>query len=233
MAFKVEKLTDNVTLYCGDCREVIPILRGVDIVASDPPYGIEDLVGGYGRADGDKTIANDKDLRVVAEAFALVRKQLRSAWVAAFYSCRITPTFFRDMSMFREDEYFGEMVWDKKAPGLGTQIRYQHENIAVWRVGKPKPMEDCMSLFGYTALRGDARSGSGHPHEKPHRVMLSVVAPFPGKLVLDPFMGTGSTGAAAVELKRGFVGIELSPKYFDIACKKIEAAIRQPVAFWE
>lgn len=249
-----EQLADDVVLYCGDCREVIPTLRGVDLVVSDPPYGIDGVVGdgrgAYGRthlssggagaavitrSNDDRRIHSDKDLRVVNETFTLVRKQMsKNAWVALFYSCRITPKFFRDMSMFREDEYFGEIIWDKRTPGMGTQIRYRHENVAVWRIGSPQPMTDCMSTVEYAALRGDKRSeGSSHPHEKPHKVMLNVVAPFPGKMVLDPFCGTGSTGAAAVELKRGFIGIELSPKYFEIALRKIEKALAQPVSFWE
>lgn len=239
-----EILSENVRLFQGDCRDIIPTLKGVDLVVSDPPYGIEDLVGSSYARDKSKDasgarvnlIANDKNLSVVSEAFTLVRKQLKNAWVAAFYSCRITPTFFKDMSMFREDEYFGEMVWDKKVPGMGTQIRYQHENIAVWRVGKPQPITDCMSVISFTGSRGAGEKcsdGSSHPHEKPHKVMLNVVAPFPGKMVLDPFCGTGSTGAAAVELKRGFVGIELSPKYFEIALRKVGAALKQPVSFWE
>src|SRR5579872_3320878 len=117
---------------------------------------------------------------------------------SAFYSSRITPIFFKDMAMFKDTEYFGEMIWDKRTPGLGTQIRYKHENVAVWRVGKPAQMEDCMSSFDYSTLKGDAKhQGSTHPHEKPHQVMINVVGPFPGKTILDPFCGTGSTGAAA------------------------------------
>jgi len=234
---KKEQLADNVTLYCGDCREVIPTLKGVDAVVSDPPYGIQDMVEGYGRKQNSiekgnlggrfMNIANDQNLKAVGEAFALLRKQIKNAWVAAFYSCRVSPDFFKAMEMF---EYFGEVVWDKRAPGLGTQIRYQHENIAFFKVGKPAQLSDIMSVVNFSALKGDK---SVHPHEKPHQVMLNIVNSVPGKLVLDPFMGTGSTGAAAVELKRGFVGIELSPQYFDIACKKISAAIAQPVAFWE
>ena len=233
-----EELADNVTLYCGDSREVIPKLKGIDAVVSDPPYGIEELIGGYGRTQltktgqSDRTIANDSNLKVVNEVFTLLRKQLKNAWVAAFYSCRITPDFFDTMKAY---EYFGEVIWDKKAPGLGTQIRYQHENIAFFKTGKPaQQLSDCMSVISYTALRGEQRTdGSTHPHEKPHQVMLNVLGAVPGKLVLDPFMGTGSTGAAAVELKRGFVGIELNPKYFDVACKKVSAAINQPKSFWE
>lgn len=240
-----EQLADDVVLYCGDCRQVIPELKlskDVDVV-SDPPYGIQELIGGYGRtqltkgtaAKNDRHIANDKDLKVVTDAFALMRAQLKNAWVMAFYSCRITPIFFKDMKMFREDEYFGEIIWDKKTPGLGTQIRYQHENVAVWQLGKPPALWDTMSLVQYTSLKGDSRTeGSRHPHEKPHNVMLHVVGALPDKrTVIDPFMGTGSTGAAAVQKKKGFIGIEYEPKHFEIALKKVGAAIKQPVAFWE
>lgn len=242
---RVEQLADNVVLYCGDCREIIPTLAlGKDVdVCSDPPYGLQDLVGGYGRtqltkgpgAKNDRHIANDTNLKVVVEAFALIRKQLKNAWVAAFYSSRITPVFFKDMTMFRDTDYFGEMIWDKKTPGLGTQIRYQHENVAVWQIGKPPPLWDVMSLVTYTSLKGDQRSeGSSHPHEKPHNVMMHVVGALPEKrTILDPFMGTGSTGAAAVQSKHGFIGCELELRHFEVSLKKVNAAIKQPTAFWE
>ena len=233
-----EQLTDDVTLYCGDSREVIAgltINRGTDVV-SDPPYGIETLVGGYGRkeAGGNQTIANDKNLKVVGEVLALLRGKIKVGWLAAFYSCRITPDFFDMAKRAGWTDYFGEVVWDKKAPGLGTQIRYCHENVAFFRAGKPEQLADCMSLFQFIALKGETRSeGSGHPHEKPDKVMDNIVSTVPGRVIIDPFMGTGSTGAAAVRAKRGFVGIELEPKYFEVALRKIGAAIKQPVAFWE
>jgi DNA modification methylase len=234
-----EQLADNVTLYCGDCREVIAGMGFMPNthVVSDPPYGIQDLVKIYGRTNhgGSRNlqIANDKNLDVVGEAFALLRSRLGDAWVAAFYSCRISPEFFQTFSKF---EYFGEMIWDKKLPGLGLQIRYQHENVAWFKIGKPPQLNDCMSLFAYTALRRtEERTSDGmHPHEKPHQVMVNVLQAIPAKsVILDPFMGTGSTGAAAIELKHGFIGIELDPDYFYVACKKISAAINQPTAFWE
>lgn len=247
-----EKLSDNVRLILGDAREVVPTLKGagIDAMVTDSPYGIQDLVGGYGRTQlttgvkgtkmdarrvNDLRIHNDRDLKVVGEVFALARSIMnKNAWVAAFYSCRITPRFFKDMSMFTEDEYFGEMIWNKKAPGLGTQVRYCHENVAFWRLGKPEPLADCMSLFEFAALKGTTRSeGSSHPHEKPDKVMDNVVSVVPGKVILDPFCGTGSTGAAAVRAKRGFVGIELDPKYFDVACAKVAKALATPTAFWE
>ena len=229
---KIEQLSDNVTLYCGDARKIIPILKLDKVsVVTDSPYGIEDLVTGYGRTYkgiGHKTIANDKNLDVVDDVFKLLRKQLRNAWVAAFYSARISPKFFKVMESY---EYFGEMIWDKRAPGFGAQIRYQHENVAFFKIGKPKELNDTMSVISYATMKGENKSD--HPHEKPHQVMLNIVGAVPGGVVIDPFMGTGSTGAAAVQLKRGFIGIEVDQKHFDVARKKIGAAIKQPVAFWE
>jgi DNA modification methylase len=240
MKFKKEQLADNVVLYCGDCREVLPTLDKIDAVVSDPPYGIEELVVSYGRFDGDKKITNDKNLLVVGEAFSLIRKKLRpNAWIAAFYSCRVSPKFFKMMEAagYHDANYFGEMVWDKKNVGLGTQIRYRHENVAFYKIGKPEPLNSAASILDYMILVKDAKisgTSGGHPHEKPHQVMVNLVGMLPAKCtVLDPFMGTGSTGAAAIEQKHGFIGIEYLPKYFDFACKKISAAIKQPVAFWE
>lgn len=235
---RVEQLADNVTLYCGDCREVIPTLGKIDAVVSDPPYGIETLVGKYGRtgSTSDSHIANDTNLKVVGEAMALVRKQMaKKAWLAAFYSCRITPTFFKMMQAagYHDDDYFGEVVWDKRTPGLGTQIRYQHENVAFYRIGKPDQLTDIMSITSFASLKGDAKGGNTHPHEKPHQVMMNIVGVVPGAVILDPFMGTGSTGAAAVQLRRGFDGIELDPKHFEVALRKVGAALKQPTAFWE
>lgn len=236
-----EILAENVHLYLGDCREVIPTLKGVDALVSDPPYGIEDLVGGsYGRPDA-KTgkrhlIANDKNLDVVAEAMTLVRKQIRSAWVVVFYSPRIKSTFFNMMEStgYRDDDYFGEMIWDKRTPGMGGQIRYQHENIAFYRLGRVPDLYDTMSVTSFASLKGDAKHGGNqHPHEKPDQVMDNIVRAVPSKLILDCFMGTGSTGAAAVRAKRGFIGVEFEPKHFEVALRKVRAAIEQPVAFWE
>jgi DNA modification methylase len=238
-----EQLADNVILYCGDSREIIFELKGIDAVVTDPPYGIEDLVEGYGRTDIARNfkhtrIANDQNLNVVSEVMAYARKVLaRNAWAVVFYSCRITPKFFKMMESagYRDTEYFGEVIWDKKAVGLGTQIRYQHENAAFYRLGKPEQLMDLPSVTMF--MRATSKvvdiKNTPHPHEKPDQVMQNIVQALPSKLILDPFCGTGSTGAAAVKLKKGFVGIEINPKYFEMAIKKVGAALKQPVAFWE
>lgn len=222
---KKEQLADNVTLYCGDCREILPTLGKVDCVVSDPPYGIEELIGG--KYWGGLTIANDKNLDCVTQVFHLIKQKFNNVWIVAFYSCRISPTFFKSAAMF---DYFGEKIWDKKNLGLGNAIRYQHENIAFFMLGKPEPLESGPSVLTY--MRPNQKEVV-HPHEKPVQVMHNICSVVPGKIILDPFMGTGSTGVAAVQLKRGFVGVELDPKYFDYARKRISDALKQPTAFWE
>ena|ERR1035437_9795467 len=227
MTFK-EQLSDDVTLYCGDCREVIPTLDKIDAVVTDPPYGIEELVVGYGRTAVGKThinIAGDKNLDCMVEVFELI-KRFGNLWIAAFYSCRISPTFFQATASL---DYHGEMVWDKKVLGFGRDIRYQHENVAFFKVGEPELLGSCASVLSYMRANGE----NLHPHEKPVQVMNNICSIVPGKIILDPFMGSGSTGVAAVQLKRGFIGVEFDQKYFDIARKRISEALKQPVAFWE
>jgi site-specific DNA-methyltransferase (adenine-specific) len=225
-----EQLSDDVTLYCGDCRDILPTLGLVDAVISDFPYGTEELVVGYGRTAIDVKhsathIANDKNLDCVADVLSQLQTHQQNIWLAAFYSCRISPAFFE---ITKDLEYVGEMIWDKKMPGMGRGIRYQHENIAFFKIGHPKEeLNDCFSVIQY------ARVADHHPHEKPVQLMHNIVGAVPGKTILDCFMGSGSTGVAAVQLKRKFIGIEIDQKHFNTARKRIEMAVKQPVNFWE
>jgi len=211
----------NATLYCADCREVIPTLAGLADVAivSDLPYGIEDMVGGYGREG--RTIMNDRNLDVPFEALNLAVEAFPDVRILAFYSCRITDQFFARAGKW--GRYVGEIIWDKKAPGMGNPIRYSHENIAIFEHGAPPyPMGETFSIVV------DMRAPTEHPHQKPPLLMETLVNVAGGALVLDPFMGSGSTGVAAIKTGRKFVGIELDPKHFETAVKRITEADATP-----
>jgi DNA modification methylase len=232
---RVERLADDVSLYCGDCIDIIPTLGKVDAVVTDPPYGIQSLITGYGRTQAnhtgttDRNIANDRNLDVMVAAFDLISQKWNDIWLVSFYSPRISPAFYAATAHM---EFFAELVWDKRTWGLGSQVRYQHESIAVFRIGKPAELDQISSVQTYASVRGSKRSGL-HPHEKSHQLMFNICQPIPGKIILDPFMGTGSTGRGAVELQRGFIGIEYDPTYFSVACKKIGDALNQPLVWWE
>ncbi len=201
----------NAELWLGDCRDIIPNLRKVDAVVTDPPYGIEELVGGYGR-DGRK-IENDKNLDVCHEALRLSAKALEDGWLFAFYSARVSPEFFGvDIGA----KYFGEVIWDKRAPGMGAGLRYQHENIAVFKVGEPEKLKQLFSVITHY------RRGQVHPHEKPIPLMRDLLSAIPAETILDPFMGSGTTGVAALEMGKKFIGIEYDKAHFETACARME-----------
>jgi len=138
--------------------------------------------------------------------------------VIAFYSCKVTPEFISGVT---ELEYFGEIIWDKKVPGLGANFRYQHENAAIFTKGAPGPIGVGFSVISCM------RTPDHHPHQKPIPLMKQLVKISAGDVILDPFMGSGSTGVACAQMGRKFIGIELDPKYFDIACERISKAYAQ------
>lgn len=211
-----KEVIGDATLYLGDCLEILPTLDKVDAVVTDPPYGIGGMVGGYGR--GGRTIQNDESIDVCRDALLGCWALIERGIVAAFYSCRISPVFFSATSGMN---YMGELIWDKKAPGMGQQIRYQHENIALFSKGGAELASTIFSVLNHY------RCGDVHPHEKPVLLMEYLVDMVQGFCVLDPFMGSGTTGVACANLGRKFIGIEIEPKYFEIACERIEAAQAQ------
>ena len=122
-------------------------------------------------------------------------------------------------------DWYGQIIWDKKAPGMGGALRYQHENIALF--GKELPFKKAFSVYSYF------RDASEHPHQKPIQVLMQLLTILDAELILDPFMGSGTTGVACVKKGKKFVGIELDAKHFDTACKRIETAYKQPDLFIE
>jgi len=223
----------GATLYLGDCLEILPTLGKVDAVITDPPYGTQNLAGGYGRRQlhdvGDglgRVIANDEDLAALEAAFPLMLGLVPIGWLAVFYAARRTPQFVHATA---GGAWFGGVVWDKCAPGLGYHIRYAHEDIAIFRAGEPpRPETPLLSV-----IRAASPKGEEHPHEKPVRLLEALVAwlaPIDGT-VLDPFMGSGSTGMACAGLGRRFIGIELDPAHFDTACDRVTRSQRQERLF--
>lgn len=218
---RVETIGD-ATLYNGDCREIIPMLRGVNAVCTDPPYGIENMVGGYGRSG--KTILNDENLDACAEALRAAVRIAPDALFAVFHSPRNPRDFYAILPPELHD--LGELIWDKKAPGLGRDIRYQHEPVAVCYTGmKKKLSRDTRSVLSAYHRAGE------HPHEKPTDLIRTLCELIGGTTILDPFMGSGTCGVACANVGKRFIGIELDPKYFDIACERIAKAVATPTLF--
>lgn len=220
---RVERIGD-CTLYNGDCLEVIPKLDGVRVVCTDPPYGIEDIVGGYGR--GHATIANDKTLDVCMDALQASCRIAPSARWAVFYSPRVRRQFFRQLPPELHD--MSEVIWDKKAPGMGRGIRYQHETAALFYTGDEKrPLNDIFSVVR------DYRSAETHPHQKPLGIIKTLLRALGDGLVLDPFMGSGTTGVACAQMGLPFVGVELDSEHFETCVRRVKEAYAQGDMFVE
>jgi tRNA G10 N-methylase Trm11 len=215
---------DGITIYHGDCREVLAGMAAgsASLVLTDPPYGTQGLAGGYGRRQNwdtgngmGRTIANDTDLQMLADAFPLALATVATGWAMVFYAPRKTPELCR---ITAGAEWFGEIIWDKAAPGLGYHIRYSHENIAVYRVGEPqRPKQPLLSLFRAVA------PASLHPHEKPVSLCSALVkwGCVEGGTVLDPFMGSGSTLVAAKNLGRYAIGCDVDEAHCETAALRL------------
>lgn len=195
-------LSDSVFLYLGDCRDILPTLGKVDAVVTDPPYGIN-------KAEWDGEFNTD-DIDV---------------WFSVASTVCVVPG-----------------VW-----ALGRCIQAMGERY-VWTVAGYKPAAMTNGRIGLNkwqpaVVGGDVpRCGTdafqfhpsdtglnGHPCQKPERFMGWLVAKLTteGATVLDPFMGSGTTGVACIRTGRKFIGIEKDARYFEIARARLENELRQ------
>lgn len=213
---RVETIAEGVTLYLGDCREVLPVGK-ISAVVTDPPYGISHS-SNFGASWQGTEIQNDHDTSARDEAIRFFPN------VAAFGTWKTAPI----------QGTKGVLVWDKgpafgmgdlKFPWKGSwELIYIRGDI--WRGSRDEGV-----LKGHIQVSWESQ-GRTHPHQKPVSLCEAIISKTPaGCQILDPFMGTGTTGVAAVKLGRKFIGIEIEPKYFDIACKRISDALKQPDMF--
>jgi adenine-specific DNA-methyltransferase len=220
----------GITIYHGDCKEILPTLPKVDLVLTDPPYGTQNLGGGYGRRqlhsiDGrlGRTIVEDVDLgALLGCACPLYRILSENSWLVTFCAPR---RMLETAQIFQLGgfEYFGHAIWDKGTPGLGYTIRYSHEDLLIFRKGNPcSPEEAVMSIVRVGVSRVD--TSLRHPHEKPVEIWKQM-SRLCGGTILDPFMGSGTTLVAAKQSGRRAVGIEICEEYCSVAVKRLSQEV--------
>ncbi len=211
---EVTFLDGAVRLILGDCREVLPTLGKVDAVVTDPPYGI-----------GFEYLNHDDDPDIW---FTLINDVLPLCKSIAQFIVMPCCAINRLPWWYANHKPDWLIAWYKGSPGHMSAVGFNDwEPHVVW--GRPSiPMHDHFS----TKCRFD---DNGHPCPKPIQYATWLVsrAAVRDGTILDPFMGSGTTGVAAVKLGRRFIGIEIEPKYFDIACRRIEEATKQPDLFIE
>lgn len=207
---RVETIGD-CTLYLGDCREVLPTLGRVDAVVTDPPYGIAHKWQGgsgcgWGKADAQKANRNAWDETAPsAELLAQIIGLSREAiiWGGNYFELPPSRCW---------------LVWNKPERGFTlaeAELAWTNRDNVVRVFDGPRSELDRV-----------------HPTQKPAALMAWCVEKTTG-VVLDPFMGSGTTGVACANLGRRFIGIEREVEWFDHACRRIESAYRQPRLFAE
>ena len=199
----------DATLYLGDCMEILPTLDKVDAVITDPPYGLGNRMKGGTWAEKQEF----KDMVVWDTAPPSIEDLLNIASKAK-------------ICVFWGGNYYGLpasrcwLVWDKQnaVPTMSDcEIAWTNLDANTKRFSHPV-----------------GRVLNGHPSEKPLRLMEWTLQTVKASgVILDPFMGSGTTGVASLKTNNKFIGIERDPKYFNIACKRIEQATKQVDMFIE
>jgi site-specific DNA-methyltransferase (adenine-specific) len=232
---RVEHIGDAV-LYLGDCREILPTLGKVDAVVTDPPYGI----GFKYETHTDSEEEYPAFIWPIIEAAEALLSEGKPVfvWQSQAWMNRFHELFPRPWRILISARNFTQMNRHAMA--------HAYEPVVVWwtpgkpfvsavgeGVGTPRDWHVADSAGGF--LRNKLSGASEHPCPRQEDALEFVVGNWVprGEVVLDPFMGSGTTGVACAKLGRKFIGIEIEPKYFDIACRRIEAAYKQPDLFIE
>lgn len=242
-AIRKEVVIGDARLILGDARDVINDLGDVDLVLTDPPYS------SGARTDSEKQVRGAM-LRSMEDAdwfshdamttwgfnwfirsvFSDLRQKLpEGAHAYVFIDWRQTPNVYGMMEAcgFRVNHC---LVWDKGHFGMGAYWRNQHENIVFASNGMPSPMLD-RGMGSVITCANVSPSARVHPTEKPVDLLVTLIDAVPGNLVFDPFMGSGSTGVAAIRAGRSFVGVEINPSHFETACERIRKDVMKPRLF--
>lgn len=213
-------------IICSDALRTLPQFpkQSVDLIVTDPPYGDNVSYGPHRiRVAGNEhpLIA----LAVMSKAFRVLKPNSTAYMFCSMRHLDFIRTFFSHYTNFRTREV---IIWNKLTMGIGPSFRKQYECILVLEKGKPIYRDPKMlNLLSYSRVRN-----SYHPHVKPTELIKLLIrhSSIEGDIVLDPFLGTGTTAVAARALNRHFIGIELEENYCRIARARLAAQRKQASA---
>lgn len=222
MTYKRKEVIGNCTLYLGDCAEILPLIKNVDAVITDPPYGIN-LAGGFGGFGGF-----GKPIK---------RRRYKGEWDSKTPENQIFDLILSKSEIFIiwGGNYFTDklpqashwLVWDKE----NTMPTFSDCELAWTNLPKNN-----VKKFQYRQNGCMSREKERfHPTQKPIAVMQWCINQLPkdAKVICDPFLGSGTTLVAGIKAEKLGIGIEQDEDYFDIACKRIEQAYKEPTFFQE
>jgi DNA modification methylase len=217
----------GITIYHGDCREILPTLPKVDLVLTDPPYssgGFQEAgksVGSIGTRTSDTIQLDNLSTRGYERLMREVLRHCNQAdeifmftdwrmWIPAFDAVESAGWRVRNM-----------IVWDKMQMGMGMPWRNQHELIVYGKRTSAKIMDGKRG----NVIRATRSGNEHHPTEKPVELIAVLLGNTDSDLTVDPFMGSGTTLRAAKDLGRKAIGIEIEEKYCEIAVKRLRQEV--------
>ena len=216
MAIIREERIGGQRLLMGDCLSIMPLLGKVDAVVTDPPYGM--AFRSNHRREKHKAIANDKETTLMHWACSIDATHSKYVWM-------------RWDNLFDVPKPKSLITWVKNNHSMGD-LEHEHgrkTEVCAFYAG---PNHSWPRFRPVDVVDGTRTGNEYHPTQKPVDLMRNVVEWTAGDVV-DPFMGSGTTLVACQKLGRQGIGIELDKDYFDIACKRVDEATRQPDLFVE
>ena len=238
-----EVLAEGVEVYLGNCLDILPEIGPVDHIITDPPY---EAIVHASKGAAARRLRTDGGLEIKALDFDpidSIRSQVTgivanycNGWALIFCAAEGVGRWADSINESKA-KYKRACVWVKpdsmpqlngQGPAMGAEnfiAAWCGNGFARWNAGGKRGV--------YTHLTNPPGRDGRHPTEKPVALMCEMILDFTNQnqLIADPFMGSGTTGVAAVRLGRRFVGIELNKKYFEIACQRISDEISRPTFF--
>ena len=240
MSYVRKEVIGNCTLYLGDCMEVLPTLGKVDAVVTDPPYGIINQFGAQAKKDGKRTLQFAWDGPQVNDIVIAAVRQAGDLADAFFCFCGTSQISFLEIELVKRFTV-KPAVWVKACPPPSMPGNWWPSGFeyALYGYTSGASFSDTdtkrSNVFYTDTYRAGIRADEkvAHPTQKwlplMERIVCSIVPP--EGTALDVFMGSGSTGVACAKNGRSFIGIEMNPDYFEIACERIRKAYQQPDMF--
>lgn len=225
-----EERIGNQRLILGDCREVLPTLGPVDAVVTDPPYEFSTAGAGIFRSNRknmDQIEAAGLNLGFDHTVFR------RGQFASVVFFCHNDQLAKIIPYVAAEFDRWALCAWHKTNPMPVANRHYQPDTefwVHAWTKAAP-PQGPLSSKGRFYFGPGGQDTSIDHPTVKPMPLMAKIVNNVAGASILDPFMGSGTTLVACQKMGRSGTGIEIDPQYFDVACRRVEEAARQPNMF--